>query len=127
MATAVVTIAGRTYRMSCADGEEARLEALAKSVEEKIESMRVGFGDIGEQRIVVMAAIAIADEAADALERATRLEAEISKLQANLADARAAAAAFETKAIADIRQATRRLELIANDLQKPAAPRVEFP
>jgi len=66
MATAVVTIAGRTYRMSCADGEEQRLEALAKSVEEKIETMRAGFGDIGEQRIVVMAAIAIADEATDA-------------------------------------------------------------
>ncbi len=113
--------------MSCADGEEPRLVALAKSVEEKIEAMRAGFGDIGEQRIVVMAAIAIADEAADAIDRAERLESEASKLRAELVDARAAAAAFEKQATADLQKATRRVELIANDLQKPAAPRVEFP
>ena len=58
MAELGVTLCGRTVTISCADGEEPRLVALAKSVEEKIEAMRAGFGDIGEQRIVVMAAIA---------------------------------------------------------------------
>ena len=90
MAAAVVTIAGRTYRMSCADGEEPRLEALAKSVEEKIDAMRAGFGEIGEQRIVVMAAIAIADEAADARDRVASLESETEKLRQELDAARAA-------------------------------------
>ena len=33
--------------MSCAEGEEARLEALARIVEEKIVEMREGFGEIG--------------------------------------------------------------------------------
>jgi len=127
MATAIVTIAGRTYRMSCADGEEQRLEALAKSVEDKIEAMRAGFGDIGEQRIVVMAAIAIADEAADAVDRATRLEAEAAQLRGELSDARARARAFEARAIADLQNGTRRMEQIAADLQKPVAPRMEFP
>lgn len=127
MATAIVTIAGRTYRMSCADGEEPRLETLAKSVEEKIEVMRAGFGDIGEQRIVVMAAIAIADEAADARERALRLEAETKALRADLASIRAAAEAFEKRATADLQSATHRLEQIGADLQRPVAPRLEFP
>ena len=127
MATAVVTIAGRTYRMSCADGEEQRLEALAKSVEEKIETMRAGFGDIGEQRIVVMAAIAIADEATDAIERSARLEAEVERLRSELTVACAAAKAFEAQAIDDLHKARRRLEQIAADLQKPAAPRGLFP
>lgn len=127
MATAIVTIAGRTYRMSCADGEEQRLETLAKSVEEKIEAMRAGFGDIGEQRIVVMASIAIADEAADALDRAARLAAEAEKLRADLSDAHARARAFEARTTADLQMATRRLEQIAEDLQKPVAPRPEFP
>lgn len=127
MATAVVTIAGRTYRMSCADGEESRLEALARSVEEKIDVMRAGFGDIGEQRIVVMAAIAIADEAADARERASLLQAETDALKADLASSRAAAKDFETRAIADLNHATRRIQQIGDDLQKPVAPRPEFP
>ena len=127
MATAVVTIAGRTYRMSCADGEETRLEALARSVEEKIEAMRAGFGDIGEQRIVVMAAIAIADEAADARERVSRLEDETNSLKADLVSTRVAAQDLETRAIADLDHATRRLQQICADLQKPVSPRPEFP
>ncbi len=127
MATAIVTIAGRTYRMSCADGEEQRLEALATSVEEKIEAMRAGFGDIGEQRIVVMAAIAIADEAADAVDRAALLEAEAAKLRVELSNAYAKAKAFEARAIADLQNGTRRMEQISADLQKPVAPRMEFP
>jgi cell division protein ZapA len=127
MAATVVTIAGRTYRMACADGEEPRLEALAKSVEDKIDVMRAGFGDIGEQRIVVMAAISIADEAADARDRVVRLEAETEKLRADLAAVRAAAEAFEARATADLQTATRRLEQIGADLQKPVAPRPEFP
>ena len=127
MATAVVTIAGRTYRMSFAAGEEPRLEALARSVEEKIDVMRANFGDIGEQRIVVMAAIAIADEAADARERARILEAETDVLKANLAVSRDTAKDFETRVIADLNHATRRIQQIAADLQKPVAPRPEFP
>ncbi len=127
MATAIVTIAGRTYRMSCDDGEEARLEALAKSVEEKIEFMRGGFGDIGEQRILVMAAIAIADEAADAQDRVSRLKAETETLKADLAAIRAASEAFQTRATADLQNAALRLERIGADLLKPVAPRTEFP
>ena len=126
MAAAVVTIAGRTYRMSCADGEEPRLEALARSVEEKIEVMRASFGDIGEQRIVVMAAIALADEAADARERARRLEDETISLKADLALSRTAAQEFEARAIDDLNQATRKIQQIGTDLQKPVAPRPEF-
>ena len=36
MAQAVVTIAGRTYRMNCDEGEEAHIESLARLVEAKI-------------------------------------------------------------------------------------------
>ena len=127
MAAAVVTIAGRTYRMSCADGEELRLEALAKSVEEKIDAMRAGFGEIGEQRIVVMAAIAIADEAADARDRVASLESETEKLRQELDASRAAADALMARATTELEAATRRLEQVSADLQKPAAPRLEFP
>jgi cell division protein ZapA len=113
--------------MSCADGEEPRREALAKSVEEKIDAMRAGFGEIGEQRIVVMAAIAIADEAADARDRVASLESEAEKLRQELDAARAAADALMARATTELEAATRRLEQVSADLQKPATPRLEFP
>ncbi len=82
MAAVVVAIAGRTYRMSCEEGEEQRIEELARYVESKIQSMRESFGEIGEQRIIVMSALAIADEATDARAKAQATETEIAALRA---------------------------------------------
>ncbi|MCC3245495.1 cell division protein ZapA [Methylocystis sp. WRRC1] len=127
MAAVVVTIAGRTYRMSCEDGEEPRLEQLARYVEGKILSMREGFGEIGDQRIVVMAALAIADEATDARGRAQAMEMDIAALRAELDAARKASAAMEARVAGALEDATRRLERLNADLQKSAAPRDEFP
>ncbi|WP_036284098.1 cell division protein ZapA [Methylocystis sp. ATCC 49242] len=127
MAAVVVTIAGRTYRMSCEDGEEPRLEQLARYVEGKILSMREGFGEIGDQRIVVMAALAIADEATDARGRAQAMEMDIAALRAELDAARKASAAMEARVAGALEDAARRLERLNADLQKSAAPRDEFP
>lgn len=66
MAQVSVTIAGRAYRMACEDGQEPHLEALGRHLDEKISEMRTAFGEIGDQRLIVMAAIAIADELAEA-------------------------------------------------------------
>lgn len=125
MAHVVVTIAGRTYRMSCADGEEARLEQLARYVEGKILSMKEGFGEIGEQRIVVMAALAIADEATDARSRAHDREAEATALRAELGAARQAQAALESRLSAALGEAAGRIEKLTRELQQPPAPRDE--
>ncbi len=62
MAHVNVTIAGRAFRMACGAGEEDRLEALAAQVDSKITEMRAAFGEIGDQRLTVMAAITFADD-----------------------------------------------------------------
>jgi cell division protein ZapA len=71
-----VIIAGRTYRMACADGEEAHLESLARGLDEKIAEMRRAFGEIGDMRLHVMAALTFVDETSELRERVGRLEAE---------------------------------------------------
>ncbi len=76
MGQVVVQIAGRTYRMNCGEGEEPHIENLARQVEAKIEELRGAFGEIGEQRIVVMAALTMADELFAARERIAVLEAQ---------------------------------------------------
>ncbi|MGH6798660.1 MAG: cell division protein ZapA, partial [Roseiarcus sp.] len=52
-----VTIDGRKYRLACNEGEEARLESLAGMIDDKIGEMRAAFGEIGDQRLVIMAAL----------------------------------------------------------------------
>ena len=62
MSQVSVVIAGKTYRIACGDGEEEHLSGLADSFDARIEDMRVSFGEIGEMRLHVMAAITMADE-----------------------------------------------------------------
>jgi cell division protein ZapA len=61
-----ITINGRQYRMACEDGEEDRLRGLAQDLERRIAEMRSNFGEIGDTRLIVMAAITISDELSEA-------------------------------------------------------------
>jgi cell division protein ZapA len=126
MAAVIVNIAGRTYRLSCDDGEEPRLEQLARYVEGKIFSMKEGFGEIGDQRLVVMAAIAIADEASDARSRAQAMETELAALRSELDATKKAQAALEERVAQALADAASRLEQLNSDLQQPAAPKEEL-
>jgi cell division protein ZapA len=83
-----VTINARQYRMACEEGQEARLLKLAESLEARIQSLRGKFGEIGDARLTVMAAITVCDELLDAGQRIRALEEELNTLR----DVRAAAA-----------------------------------
>ena len=73
-----VTINGKIYRMACDDGQEAHLEGLAERLNEIIDQLAASFGEIGDQRLTVMAAITMGDELAEAHRRIRRLEAELA-------------------------------------------------
>lgn len=81
MAHVNVTIAGRPFRMACADGEEERLETLANQVDSKITEMRAAFGEIGDQRLTVMAAITFADDLVEMRKTIETLQNEMSTLR----------------------------------------------
>jgi cell division protein ZapA len=116
MALAIVTIAGRTYRMGCDEGQEKRLEELAALVDGKIAEMKGSFGEIGDQRIVVMAALQIADEAADARDRVAALEAELASARTHVESAQARESALETRLEQALGDAAARIEQLVKDL-----------
>jgi cell division protein ZapA len=76
-----VTINGRQYRMACEEGQEPRLLRLAESLESRIQSLRGKFGEIGDARLTVMAALTVCDELLDADNRIYSLEQEVHSLQ----------------------------------------------
>jgi cell division protein ZapA len=86
MAQVNVMISGKTYRMACDDGQEEHLSGLAQRLDESIEHLRERFGEIGDQRLTVMAAITFADQAAEVGRRLEQVQAEL----AGLDEARAA-------------------------------------
>jgi cell division protein ZapA len=76
-----VTINGRQFRMACEDGQEGHLMNLARELDTRIGALRTKFGEIGDTRLTVMAAITVADELAEAGLRIKHLEEEIATLQ----------------------------------------------
>ena len=88
MATVNATIAGRQFRLACEDGQEEHLQTLAKNVDQRIIDLRAKFGEIGDIRLTVMAALMVADELSETAHKIRRLEEEATALQ----DARVVAA-----------------------------------
>ena len=76
-----VSINGKTYRMACDEGEEERLIGLAGKFDRYVETLKSSFGEIGDQRLTVMAAIMVVDELTEAGRQIKGLEAELSSLR----------------------------------------------
>jgi cell division protein ZapA len=76
-----VTINGRQYRMACEEGQEVRLLKLAENLESRIEGLRGKFGEIGDARLTVMAALTVCDDLVDANSRIRALEQELVSLR----------------------------------------------
>ncbi len=62
MSQVTVTIDGKHFRMACEDGQERHLESLAEHLDGRIKMMRENFGEIGDLRLTVMAALMVCDE-----------------------------------------------------------------
>jgi cell division protein ZapA len=81
MAAITATINGRQFRLGCEDGEEQHLQSLADLLETRVRELHGKFGEIGDTRLTVMAALTIADDLAEANKRIRRLEEELMALQ----------------------------------------------
>jgi cell division protein ZapA len=116
MATVTVSINGRNYRMACDDGQEEHLARLAQNLDQRIAQLRSDFGEIGDMRLTVMAALTIADELGEQRSQMRRVEDELAALH----DARTAAAdhakTTERAIAAAFNAAAERIEKLAKAL-----------
>jgi cell division protein ZapA len=124
MAQVSVTIGGRLYRMACDDGQEQHLVRLARELDQRITRLRDTFGEIGDNRLTVMAALEVADELAEVRRQARGREQEIEALK----DARLAMSErveANERALADmIENAAERIERLAHSLSGRPGPNV---
>ena len=75
-----VEINGRKYRMACEEGQQGHLIKLAERFNAGVESLKGAVGEIGDNRLTVMAGIAVLDELAEAERKVKALEAEVEML-----------------------------------------------
>ena len=69
MAQVSIRINGRSYDIACDDGQEDRIHALAGYVNDRVKEIADAVGQIGEQRLLVMTSLLIADELGSAQEK----------------------------------------------------------
>ena len=122
MATVTVSINNRNYRMACDDGQEEHLTRLAKELDQRIAQLRGDFGEIGDMRLTVMAALIVADELTEQSQRIRRVEDELAALQDARMVASDRAKATESAIATAFNSAAERIERLARALDHARSP-----
>ncbi|MHA1517682.1 MAG: cell division protein ZapA [Alphaproteobacteria bacterium] len=113
-----ITLNGRSYRLECSEGEESHLIELAEYLGTHVDDMRRKFGQVGDDRLILMASLVVTDELWE-------LRREIEKMKTALAEARRDKSAsdesakhIQTNLSARIDAAAERLERLNAELFK---------
>lgn len=106
MAQVTIRINGYSYAVSCEDGQEPHLAEMATEIDQRITSIKSIGGQSGESRLLVLAALLLADELHD-----TRAERDAAQHMAPVS--------VPHEHVARLRRITARAEEIAADLAEP--------
>lgn len=87
MAQVTVTIDGKAYRMACDEDQEEHLISLATRFDRYVMHLKESFGEIGDQRLTVMAGVMVLDELVELQKRMKGMESEIATLRKTRDDA----------------------------------------
>ncbi|MES2906175.1 MAG: cell division protein ZapA [Pseudomonadota bacterium] len=87
MSTVEVIINGRDYRLACEDGQEDHLRTLAAKLDDKVNAIKGNFGEIGDNRLTVMAALMVTDELEEIKRGQGKVESELQTMRKRMGDA----------------------------------------
>jgi cell division protein ZapA len=118
MSQVTVTINGRQFRMACEDGQEGHLIRLAQELDQRIDKLRGNFGEIGDARLTIMAALTVVDELADTAGRLKRVEQELASLQDARVSSAEHAKATQAAISAALNAAAERIEGLTRELNQ---------
>ena len=110
MGQVTVVLNGRTYRLECGEGEESHLIALAEYLGSHVEDMKRKFGQVGDDRLILMASLLVTDELWE-------LRREMEALKASLATARRDRSVADETAKSAKADLAGRIEAVADRLE----------
>lgn len=123
MGQVTLSVNGRTYRIGCADGEEPRLRLLAAEVAARVDRMVMDFGQVGEARLLLMAALLATDELLDTRAELEAMIAEsVERLRSVAAEAQSAPITAADAAPAPKSQVDSAIEAAASTFSPTTAP-----
>jgi len=115
-------IDGKKYRLACVEGQEQHLLDLAERFNRTVSGLKGSFGEIGDNRLVVMAGIAVLDELAEAENRIESLKQDIADLTTAGRELTLETEELEHKFARRLADAARKVEAIAQAIDETGAP-----
>ena len=112
MSQVSLTVNGHPYKIACDDGQEPRIRRLAQYVDARVGGFVKTIGQVGEARLLLLAALVIADELSDANEMLAQ-----EKSRGRVAESEAEGVI--NAAVGGIHDLARRIEGIAERLESP--------
>ena len=113
-----VMVNGRAYTLACDEGEEDHLKELAAHVDEKVKELLGNVGQVGDQRLLLMASLLIADEHHETIARLEERSRQLAELQAANAALAEQLDQSEAAAAETLEAAANRLEDVAANLAR---------
>ena len=106
MAQVLIEVNGRPYGVGCEEGQESHVRELAEVIDAKAREVAPTAGAVGETRVMLMAALMLADEV-------STLRESLKTAEARLAGSETLASNAEARAIEVLENAAQKLEALA--------------
>ena len=107
-----VTLNGRTYRLECGEGEEAHLIELAEYLGTHVEDMKRKFGQIGDDRLILMASLVVLDELWELRRQMAQMKIAMAEARRDKSVADESARALQSDHAGRVSSVAQRLELL---------------
>lgn len=110
METVEVAIGGRRFRLQCGPGETARLQQLARLVDQCAAALIRGQQGLGEEKLLLLASLVLADQLEETKAELDRLRSELDR----------AGAGPRERTVWAMITAARRLDALATQVERAA-------
>jgi cell division protein ZapA len=121
-----VTLNGRTYRLECGEGEETHLIALAEYLSSHVDTMKRKFGQVGDDRLILMASLHVTDELWELRRQMAEMKTAMAEARRDRSVADESAKAAQSDLAGRVTAAAERLEMLneryGGDTAKAARP-----
>ena len=107
-----VTLNGRDYRLECGEGEEAHLIELAEYLGTHVEEMKRKFGQVGDDRLILMASLVVLDELWELRRQMAQMKTTMAEARRDKSVADESARSLQSDLASRVNSVAQRLELL---------------
>jgi cell division protein ZapA len=107
-----ITLNGRTYRLECGEGEEAHLIELAEYLGTHVEAMKRKFGQVGDDRLILMGSLVLADELWELRRQMAEMKIAMAEARRDKSGAEESARSLQSDLASRVGSVAQRLELL---------------